>query len=383
MSLNALPPAYVTHTPVLLSDNPIPYQSEVLSAFEGAVYRLAIYVTTPDDTTKAHKQKIVTLRSDPVAGVMTYNLDEVVRNLRQFDIQIPAYNFNVYQKSEGHILWILPYQEADVDEEQSISFALGPLMVIKGGSSDFTKNDLADRFNGAFLSNFYDLGPKPVHYKQHDFLYWADNLDERPGRVRLRIKYFFTDGTDLTEDLYDIQESEAYAVYCFPIGPANMNIYGRFGNVDRYEVCLVNDQDKRLTEVREYIVDDFEYDSFEVVFFRNALGCYESLYFFGDDDRSETYQVEKAARPINYKGRQGLDLRVESRRKFTFRTGHYPEGWSYAFRELLHSTDIYVIDKNEYLPIQIDTEEINLRSRSNRLDTAELKFIESQTKIHP
>lgn len=119
---------------------------------------------------------------------------------------------------------------------------------------------------------------KTVGAKQREYLYFLLNFTPLPSSVRLRVRYTTALATSTAYTKATITGLQAFQVVCAQAGPLQLQI-----PVDAlsYEVWLADQDNKRLTEVRTYKLDQHQRLSDRHILFSNSFGGFDTLRLVG------------------------------------------------------------------------------------------------------
>ena len=200
---------------------------------------------------------------------------------------------------------------------------------------------------------------KTVSLYQKEYLNFLLNFSPLPTLIKRRIEVSYPDGrvdTRTTDTLKDAAMMQVLTV------PAGMEANGLGYDVASYKVWLSDADDKRLSEVRSYVVDSSYKAQERFILFENSLGGYDTLRLLGQGEwstsvRRQTVQTDQfGATAVDY-----ATVRVvsaEGDQSLTVSTGYFERdavAWTRYLNELLLSKAIYMVTSKGHVPLLLTT----------------------------
>jgi len=201
---------------------------------------------------------------------------------------------------------------------------------------------------------------KRVAVDQEEYLYFLVNFTPKPLELRLRVQYYYANGAGPeAATVMTLSNPLLYSVICCPAGADALGIPG---DAVRYDVWLSNEQDKRLSEVRSYLIDHIREVYDRSILFVNSLGGWDTLRLTGQAQRllKVTQSVAEIERPAN----AAVDfselkiISIEGEYEFQISTGYFKrDAVSYLryLDELLLSEEMYLVTDKGYRALQLIT----------------------------
>ena len=257
---------------------------------------------------------------------------------------------------------VLPYYVVASIENNRVpvagSMRVGPPeYVLKGQLATEQFAGWRDQFFTTYLSDtrqFLTWQPdaQRIDPEQPNWLYFLVNMTPRPQSLTLRIGVTYADGTTDTLTGPTAANPYAYTVYSIPVGFGQLNLDATERQTGKlihsYQVWLVNEQQRRLTQVRTYYVETEPPRNVRYLIFANSLGGYDTLRCTGIATDSLGLKAVTAQRslPSGYLP-TSAELFTASKtgdRAMTINTGlqEDPANLDYL-QELALSEDVYVL----------------------------------------
>jgi hypothetical protein len=168
------------------------------------------------------------------------------------------------------------------------------------GENDFP------RYKNSFFGSYMDehlpfLTHQPnemlVSVNQLVNLSWLCNVSPVPGSVSIRVKRRCSDGGTYYSRRELVAKPSQYGVYHIPVGFEQLNNGEETSApVVQYEVWLEDDELRRISEIRRFIVDRAFYAFDRTLFFSNNLGGFDSLRFTGTSESELSLNVSLGER---------------------------------------------------------------------------------------
>jgi len=217
---------------------------------------------------------------------------------------------------------------------------------------------------------------KRIDVDQEEYLYFLLNFTPKPTELRLKVQYYLADGTS-SEAIVKMSLSNPilYSVICCPVGAAALAIPA---GATRYDVWLSNEQDKRISEVRSFILDQLGEVYDRSILFVNSLGGWDTLRLTGQAQR--VLKVAQSVAEIERPADAAIDfselkiISIEGEYEFQISTGFFKRDAVNYLRyldELLLSEEMYLITDKGHRPLQLLT--------SNLVDQADNQDLIART----
>lgn len=204
---------------------------------------------------------------------------------------------------------------------------------------------------------------KRVCCDQEEYLYFLMNFTPKPQEIKLRYQYYLADGTT-SEALtaMALLNPLLYSVISCPVGPDALSIPD---DAVRYDVWLTNEGNKRVSEIRSYIMDHINEVYDRSILFVNSLGGWDTLRLTGQAQRTLTVAqtVAELERPAD----AGVDfselkiINIEGEYQLSISTGYFKRdaiAYLKYLDELLLSEEIYLITDKGHRPLQLTTSQM-------------------------
>ncbi len=177
------------------------------------------------------------------------------------------------------------------------------------------------------------------------------------------MKVYFDDGTNQTAIVNTKVGTNFTELYQLPVGPANSGVMlvDPSKNVIKYELCLLDQTDSIISEVRTYFISIVKHPLTRFFLFLNSLGSYEVLRFTGQATEATDVAKDIIQKflPYNY---NALDGEFEVNQAIIQKKQNYSSGyikdrlakqWHEYMIDLLMSPRVYDITNGKRLPIMI------------------------------
>src|SRR5690606_16153363 len=132
--------------------------------------------------------------------------------------------------------------------------------IVKAGISEVDYATYKEHFFTEFVGQqrrflTWAANPKTIHPDQPEFLYFLTNFTPSPTRIRTCFQVNYRDYT--AEDGFsgELENVFPYTAYCIPVGPKALGLDLKAKEVISYRVWLINEQNERISEIREYRLD--------------------------------------------------------------------------------------------------------------------------------
>lgn len=232
---------------------------------------------------------------------------------------------------------------------------------IKAGLSEADFANWSDNFwsvlqpqNRSFLT--WQPNNKTIGATQEEYLSFLMNISPKPSQVRLRVQTYLSDGTT---SVSTVKSLENVSLNVIVLCPVSVQALALADSVVKYDVWLSDEQNRRLSEVRTYLVDRLYRTNERHILFSNSLGGFDTLRCIGK--ATETLKVTQtfAQRDDAQKGLDWLEMVVintEGKRELSVSTGFFKSKQQLEYLdELMLSDEIYLITDKGHVPMKRDT----------------------------
>lgn len=270
-------------------------------------------------------------------------------------------------------------------------------------NAKLSKKKFASWKNTFFTSRMDDVGnfltwspaTKTVTKEQKEYLFYLQNFRPAPP-VPLRLMltlHTLEDGVLVPHyfPLNDLPTNSYEKVYTIPVGYNQLNVLYHFNTITP-PMLLPNDYRLysyavglemydtgsstyyRITEEKTYVIAEPTKHTPRFITFRNSLGGYDTLSFYGHNTESSTVTKATVEKTVKEDGLPTLaeleTVAVEGVHEFELNTGNFDFDPNYLL-ELLYSDDIRLQTAEGLLPLQLITESLN--------HVDEREFVKSRT----
>ncbi|GAB3256143.1 hypothetical protein GCM10027347_17770 [Larkinella harenae] len=364
-------PALLTHLPAQLSLNPIVVNIEAVS---DATYpdrgglRYYCQVMVPESYLSATYQELVRLEGAEVPAVaagpgkLYQGAFFEVQNQLDPLLERTAPDFGRNRIFVADQL-VMPYYCVLTVENNDVEIfrqTLPVQHVVKAGINEVDYAAYKDLFFTDYIGRgkrFLTWAPdyKTVHPEQPEFLYYLTNFTPSPTALKLCYRVFFEDHTELTGCASELSNVLPFTVYGVPVGPQALGFDQLAGRVLSYEVWLANQNDRRISEIRSYQLEQEYRRNVRFVLFANSLGGFDTLCLTGQGEESIGFKRSISER---FNGWQFLPSYAEREindvsglRELKVATGWLDsEGLRYL-EELLFSRELYLVTDRAFVPL--------------------------------
>jgi len=212
--------------------------------------------------------------------------------------------------------------------------------------------------NLPFLTN--QGNEKEISRIQPEYLYFLVNFLPKPTSLKLRITLYFNDGTEDTFTIKTLSSVEQYSVYSLAVGFSNLNLESYeniIKKVVNYDVWVSNQDNKRLSEVRSFYIDERFYRNSRYLIFSNSLGGYDTIRTTGISKDTLKIVRQSGERELesNYLPSSSdiFITGIEGRPELSVNTGFLDADMTAYLSEILLSEDVYVLSKDGLVPVML------------------------------
>jgi hypothetical protein len=233
---------------------------------------------------------------------------------------------------------------------------------IYGGFSKRMREQLA--FPGFFqadkLLRFLDqeLAQKTTRLRQSEFLTFCA-LNGDLAQVNYQITINYTTGNAHTFTAYALNNVAQYSKIQFPAGYSQLNLglYDDARTVISWSAVLVDAANNPISQARTFLLD-YTYRPYgRYLLYLNSFGAYSSAFTYGKTSRE--YELTFQSAEITPKGGfrlidgEKLDYDQHISEKISVVTGFITRRAIMLYRDVMLSTDKFILDKGRALPITI------------------------------
>lgn len=181
--------------------------------------------------------------------------------------------------------------------------------------------------------------------------------------LKLQLKVYFSDNTNVTSVVKTKTGTKYTELYQIPTGPANSgaNLVDPTKTVIKYELCLLNQNDTVITEVRTFHINMLLHPLRRYFMFLDSLGSFQVLRFNGqeEDKTSFSRDVVQKFLPHNYDPLQGEYAVNTVTRQVTrsissgFVKDKQAEAWHKYLVDFMASPIIYDVTNGKRYPVVV------------------------------
>lgn len=340
-------------------------------------------------------------------GNCSFKIQEYLKPEVSFSFQWPeGYDTFIFQNTGIIILFFVEYAETYDGEvkrlystENTVTYAfLGG--IDRNRQADLNEQDKPFLDQLIYRKDFLTWQPREMIINQYQpvklsFLVW----DENQTTLKLKIKVFFTDGTDTT--VTKTISCTQYEVFECILSYQKLGMGSYVKTVSYYEIWI-DDQDNTRKSVSRYFYIDYNYYEDERIFiFQNSLGCADVIRFTGITETN--VELERtSAEKINQEGFTWQDFDIQDFdnmevQRFSFNTGWLnnlssrPKQLADYLREFYLSPKIYELVNNRLYPVRIITKKQFITKTDETLSYIEFEaeraytdqYFSQDENIHP
>ncbi|MGA0558278.1 DUF5977 domain-containing protein [Larkinella sp. VNQ87] len=239
-------------------------------------------------------------------------------------------------------------------ENQPVQYA------IKAGISEVDYSQYKDQFFKEFIGPdrrflTWAANPKTIHPDQPEFLYFFTNFTPTPGKIRRICEVVYRDYTTETLASAELSNVFPFTVYCVPSGPKALGLDVKAKEVIQYAVWLENENGERISEIREYRLEQLYRRNVRFVLFANSLGGFDTLALTGQAEESLKFSRQVSERYNGWEFLPSYSERVINSvtgvRELVMATGFLsPEGVRYL-EELQLSKEVFLATDRALVPL--------------------------------
>ncbi|PMD97666.1 hypothetical protein BWI97_08640 [Siphonobacter sp. BAB-5405] len=278
------------------------------------------------------------------------------------------------------------------NDEEIYSFTQPVQYAIKAGINERDYSAYKDLFFTEFLGKnrrFLTWSPvvKTIHPAQPEFLYFLTNTSPVPQNLRVCYQVRYNDRSEESGCNEALMNVYPFAVHCVPVGPVALGLDQKEKIVVSYRVWLTNEKDERISEFREYRLEQEYRRNVRFVIFANSLGGYDTLYLVGKGD--ENLKVSRFLSD-RFNGWEYLPSYSETvintvtgERELTVATGWLTKEQLRYLEDLLLTKEAYLVTDRAFIPLvpatdslrgKVDDEDLIGRTLTFRYANDETNF---------
>lgn len=184
---------------------------------------------------------------------------------------------------------------------------------------------------------------------------WFISKETIAQDVYLKVDFTYLDGSTDSWNLYSSIDPDAMYEICADAGTIGINP----AEIHHYTAGLRRESDNvSISEIRTYTIDHTYYEYNTFVFYANRAGGIDCLWFPGHIKASyptESQTSERNAQNSDTQKKRTLEVDYKAGyRKFDINTGYRDVEEQKALCELLDSCDVWFIDGNDIIPVNLE-----------------------------
>ncbi|WBO86243.1 SprB repeat-containing protein [Hymenobacter yonginensis] len=228
----------------------------------------------------------------------------------------------------------------------------------------------------------WEPNDKWVFAGQPEFLYFQA-LAPTPS-VRMLAELRFDDNTSQVLPLGELEGVRQFEVFCFGVGFGQLNLARlpaeRRDKVVSWQVSVVDDDGRRLSEVRRYHLDRLPPATCRYLLYANSLGGMNTFVARGEaqQDAEVTGDQVEVQLPLDYDPLRGdtAVLERELRPVLKLASGvHLGRAEHLGLQELLLSRRVLLLNAGRWLAGYVKTKTVNVLDEGKRVPTLEVEFV--------
>ena len=233
--------------------------------------------------------------------------------------------------------------------------------VVKAGLSNIDYWNFRDTFFDVYLAQtkkFLTWHPqrKLVSYEQEEYLSFLLNFTPKPTSVNLRMRWF--DDALVASPITTVKSINNTYLHTILLCPVGASVLGLPAAARRYEVWLSDGNNNRLSEIRQYEIDQrFEPYQRQVIF-NNSLGGWDTLRAIGEGQRTMKVAQTAAERERSlFDAPDYSEMRIVSIKgdyEWTISTGNFDRSavkYIDYLNELLLAEDLFLATPKGHVPV--------------------------------
>ncbi len=172
-------------------------------------------------------------------------------------------------------------------------------------------------------------------------------------------------GISISIDITSLTGVSQWCVVEYMAGYAQLHLAAYLnGNVDKWELYLVDGQDNVISDVRQFMLDKKYAENTRYFRFRNSWGTYDSLRCTGNfetieqhDRQTVMYMSDETESSFNTPGAETMIRETQS---FKANTGWLTRDYLHSLRDFMLSSDIFEVDDGRLLKCLLTSKKTTL-----------------------
>lgn len=223
---------------------------------------------------------------------------------------------------------------------------------IKSGVSELDY----ESYKGSFFSNYIGNGRKFLTYKpvtsiiqagQTEYLNFLTNYTADISTIKLKMWCKLKKGGEIIEVVKTITGVLPMNVYCIPVEFPS--------NILSCSVWLVNQDDLRISEVRNFLVDQRYKRKLKRIVFENSLGVFESFNFHGDSAETVNFTKQIGEQFVGFdylaESAESVTRSVAANREISIAIQWAKKEIADYLTDLMFSKKVYLETDRNHLPL--------------------------------
>lgn len=213
---------------------------------------------------------------------------------------------------------------------------------------EFYKDSFFDKYvakERRFLS--YKPSTSIIIPGQIDYLNFLTNYSENITTIKVKMVCVTKNGSEVSSIIKSLAGILPMNVYCIPVVfPAD---------IVSCSIWLLNQDDLRISEVRNYVVDKRFKRKMKRIMFENSLGVFETFDFFGDSSETFNYarEIGEQFSGYNYlaESAEKVVRRVNASRELSIAIKWASKDTAVYLSDVMFSKKIFLISDRSHLPM--------------------------------
>jgi hypothetical protein len=287
-----------------------------------------------------------------------FELQEQIESL--LTRRAPEFGITGIQVCEGLVTPF--YLEARIEDSGEVVYEKTyPVdYAIKAGIEEDNFAEYKDHFftkyigeSGRFLT--WAANNKRVHPDQPEYLYWLTNRTPLAEHLNLMCRIEYDGHAAETFTVDTLENVSAMTVYSFPVGFKALGLDLKEFPVLGYRIWLEDEDGVKLTENREYWLDQEYRRNVRFILFANSLGGFDTIYLMGQGEEQLSVSRSLSDRYPDYNFLPSYAETVinstTGERQLTVSTGWISKFDRSYLQELLLSKEVYYVTERAFLPL--------------------------------
>ncbi|MDQ1088984.1 DUF5977 domain-containing protein [Siphonobacter sp. SORGH_AS_1065] len=228
---------------------------------------------------------------------------------------------------------------------------------------------------------------KKIHPDQPEFLYWFTNGSPNPTSLKVCFLARYEDLTTEEGCSESLANVYPFSVHCVPVGPKALGLDKKEKIVVSYRVWLSNQADERLSEYREYRIEQEYRRNVRFVIVANSLGGYDTLYLVGRGEENLKVTRNLSDRFTGWEYLPSYSEKVinstRGERELTISTGWLTKESLRYLEEVILTKEAYLVTDRAFVPLvpvfdslrsKVDDEDLIGRTLTFRYGIPERNF---------